>query len=71
MHTDDVPKTTVITQSGLLECLRMSLGLKGVTQTFNILMEFCATVRLSVCLHNILVASPLTDEHLVHLKQVF
>ena len=73
VRAEDVPKTAVITLFGLFEFLRMPFGLKGAAQTFQRLMD--SVLRdlafVFVYLDDILVASPSTEEHLSHLKQVF
>lgn len=73
VHLQDVPTTAVITPFGLFEFLRMPFGLKGVTQTFQRLMDSVLRDLLVafVYLDDILVASTSADEHLFHLHQLF
>lgn len=73
VHPQDVPKTAVITLFGLFEFLWCPFGLKGATQIFQRLMD--SVVRdllfVFVYLDDILVTSPSTDEHRLHLRQMF
>ena len=68
VHTDDIPKTAVITPFGLWEFLHMSFGLKNAAQAFQRLMD---TVLRDldftfVYIDDILVASHSKSEHRVH-----
>lgn len=63
----------MITLFHLFAFLHMLFGLKGAMQTYQRLMDliFRDLSFVFVYLDDILVASPLADKHLMHLKQVF
>ena len=72
LHTDDIPKTAVITLFGLCEFLCMPFGLKNTAQTFPRLMD--TVLRgldfIFVYLDDILVASRSKQKHRAHVRQV-
>lgn len=69
----DLPKTAVITPFGLFKFLWMTLGLKGVAQTFQHLMDLVLLDLLFVFLYlyNISGASSSAEEHMSYLCQLF
>lgn len=73
VHSQDVPKTAVITPFSLFEFLRMPFGIKGAAQTFQRLMA--SVLRdmpfLFIYLDDKLVASMNADEYLRHLWLLF
>ena len=73
VHSEDIPKTAVITPFGLFEFLRMPFGLKGAAQTFQRLMDLVLRGMpfLFIYLDDILVASASAEEHTLHLRQLF
>ena len=73
IHPDDVPKTAVITPFGLLEFLRMPMGLKNAAQAFQLLMDsMCSELDfVFVYLDDILFASESETQHLEHLGLLF
>ena len=73
MNADDIAKTAIVTPFGLFEYLRMPFGLKNAAQTFQRFMDnvFRGTQFVYVCLDYILVVSSSTEEHCIHLRQLF
>ena len=73
MDPADIPKTAIITPFGLFEFLRMPFGLRNSAQSFQRLMDriFDGLPYCFVYLDDILIASPDTQSHLAHLRQVF
>lgn len=73
VHSEDVPKTAIITPFGLFEFLRMPFGLKNSAQAFQRFMD--TVLRglqfIFVYLDDILVFSRSEKEHKSHLRQVF
>ncbi|CAB4031903.1 Hypothetical predicted protein, partial [Paramuricea clavata] len=70
---EDVSKTAVITQFGLLEFKRMPYGLRNAAQTFQRFMdEVCRDLEfVFVFIDDILVFSTTPDQHRHHLRQLF
>ena len=73
MNADDIAKTAIVTPFGLFEYLRMPFGLKNAAQTFQrfIYNVFRDMQFGYVYLDDILVASSSTEEHCIHLRQLF
>ena len=70
---DDVSKTAVITPFGLFEFLRTPFGLKNAAQALQRLMDtVCNGLHfVFVYLDDILVSSTSTEQHMLHLREVF
>ena len=73
VHPDDVRKTAIIMQFGLIEFLRMPFGLKNAAQSFQCLMDMvCAGLDfVFVYLDDILIASESATEYKEHLRVLF
>ena len=73
VHSDDIPKTAIITPFGLFEYVRMPFGLMNAAQTFQRFID--EVVRgLPFCfayIDDLLIASPDEASHRQHLHQVF
>ena len=69
----DVPKTAIITPSGLYEFVRMPFGLKNATQAFQCLMDtVCHGLESTfIYIDDILVASKDVETHKEHLHLLF
>ena len=73
MNADDIAKTAIVAPFGLFVYLRMLFGLKNAAQTFQRFMDnaFRDMQFVYVYLDDILVASSSTEEHCIHLRQLF
>lgn len=68
----DIPKTAVTTPFGLFEFVRMPFGLRNAAQTFQRFIDevLHGLTFAYAYLDDVLVASPSTEEHENHLRQV-
>ena len=69
----DVPKTAIITPSGLYGYILMPFGLKNAAQSFQCLMD-CLLADIPhafIYLDNILIGTPDVASHMVALRQVY
>ena len=73
MEENSIPKTAVITPTGLFEYLRLPFGLCNATKTFQRFMDelFSKLPFVFVYLDDILIFSKSEDDHGKHLEEVF